>query len=94
MNQNLNSPGGSLTALLDMCGDSSGIIMAKKLKVTPMTVYRWKNSDDMSLTRAIRLADYFGLSLHDFLTWESNNESDNSDIKSFVEVASHGDGGS
>ena len=93
MNQNLNSPGFSLTVLLDLCGDPSGTAMAKKLEVTPMTVYRWKNSDDMSLTRAIKLADYFGLSLHDFLTWESKNESDNSNLKPLVEGASDGDGG-
>jgi len=48
--------------------------MAKKLQVTPMTIYRWKNSEDMSLSRVTQLADYFGYSIDEFLNWEEDDE--------------------
>jgi len=68
------TPGRALTALLTSCGDPLGTVMAKKLKVTPMTIYRWKKSDDMSLSRLTQLADYFGYSIDEFLNWEENDE--------------------
>jgi transcriptional regulator with XRE-family HTH domain len=49
--------------------------MAKKLQVTPMTIYRWKNSEDMALSRLTQLADYFGYTIDEFLNWEEDDES-------------------
>ena len=68
------TPGRALTALLESCGDPLGTVMAKKLQVTPMTIYRWKNSEDMSLSRLTQLADYFGYSIDEFLNWEEDDE--------------------
>lgn len=68
------TPGRALTALLESCGDPLGTVMAKKLQVTPMTIYRWKNSEDMSLSRVTQLADYFGYSIDEFLNWEEGDE--------------------
>jgi len=69
------TPGRALTALLESCGDPLGTVMAKKLQVTPMTIYRWKNSEDMSLSRLTQLADYFGYTIDEFLNWEEDDES-------------------
>lgn len=69
------TPGAALTALLDSCGDPLGTVMAKKLQVTPMTIYRWKNSEDMALSRLTQLADYFGYTIDEFLNWEEDDES-------------------
>lgn len=69
------TPGEALTALLDSCGDPLGTVMAKKLQVTPMTIYRWKNSEDMALSRLTQLADYFGYTIDEFLNWEEDDES-------------------
>ena len=84
------TPGEALSALLESCGDPTGTAMARKLKVTPMTIYRWRNSDDMALSRISQLADYFDLSIDQFLSWEEGNESDNSDLESSVQEADHG----
>lgn len=84
------TPGRALTALLYSCGDPLGTVMAKKLQVTPMTIYRWKNSEDMALSRLTQLADYFGYTIDEFLNWEEGNESVNSDLESPVEEADHG----
>lgn len=84
------SPGEALSALLESCGDPTGTAMARKLKVTPMTVYRWRNSDDMALSRIMQLADYFNLTVDQFLSWEEGNESRDSDIEPLVEEADHG----
>lgn len=83
------TPGRALTALLESCGDPTGTAMAKKLQVTPMTIYRWKNSDDMALSRVQQIAHYFNLTVDEFLTWEENHESDNSDIEPLVEGSNH-----
>jgi hypothetical protein len=55
-----------------------------------MTIYRWKNSDDMALSRVQQIARYFNLTVDEFLTWEENHESDNSDIEPLVEGSNHG----
>lgn len=64
--------------------------MARKLKVTPMTVYRWRNSEDMALSRVMQLANYFNLTVDQFLSWEEGNESGNSNLESYVEETDHG----
>lgn len=69
------TPGEALSALLESCGDPTGTAMARKLKVTPMTIYRWRNSEDMALSRIMQLADYFNLTIDQFLSWEEGNES-------------------
>jgi transcriptional regulator with XRE-family HTH domain len=84
------TPGRALTALLKSRGDPTGVAMARKLKVTPMTVYRWRNSEDMALSRVMQLANYFNLTVDQFLSWEEGNESGNSNLESYVEETDHG----
>ena len=62
-------PGKALTAILASCGDRLGEKMAESLGVTTMTVYRWKKSKDMSLSRVEEIATYHGMSIDEFLTW-------------------------
>tara|TARA_X000001382_G_scaffold123690_1_gene107685 strand:+ start:340 stop:558 length:219 start_codon:yes stop_codon:yes gene_type:complete len=64
--------GGQLTELLKSCGDPAGQVMAEKMGVTPMTIHRWKKSDDMRLGRIVEIAEYFGMDLEEFLSWEEN----------------------
>ena len=63
------SPGKALTAILDSCGDSLGVAMAQSLGVTTMTIYRWKRSKDMALSRVEEIAAYHGMSIEEFLNW-------------------------
>jgi len=69
------TPGKALTALLKARGDPLGDALAKELKVSSMTVYRWRKSKDMPLSRLTQLADYFGYGIEDFLNWEEDDES-------------------
>ena len=46
--------------------------IARAMKVAPQQVYRWQNSKDIKLSRAIQIAGVFGMSLSDFL--DSYNE--------------------
>lgn len=83
-------PGEALTSLLKSRRDPQGIAMANELGVALMTVYRWKKSSDMTLSRIERIASYFGLTICQFLSWEEKNESDNSDIESPIEATDNG----
>jgi len=65
-----SDPGKQLGKVLSSCGDPLGEVMAKKLHVTPMTVYRWKNSKDLKVSRLIQICNYFGMSIDEFLDWE------------------------
>ena len=69
------TPGEALTALLTARGDPLGAALAKELEVSSMTVYRWRNSEDMSLSRLSQLADYFDCTIDEFLSWEEGHES-------------------
>ncbi len=62
-------PGKALTAILASCGDPLGEQMAQSLGVTTMTIYRWKKSNDMSLSRVEEIASYHGMSIEEFLKW-------------------------
>jgi hypothetical protein len=62
-------PGEALKAILISCGDPLGEQMAKSLGVTTMTIYRWKKSKDMALSRVEEIANYHGMSIEEFLTW-------------------------
>ena len=44
--------------------------MAADLKTTKQQVWRWRNADDMKLSRIETLAEYFNMSLYHFLTIE------------------------
>jgi hypothetical protein len=41
--------------------------MAKDFEVSEMTVQRWRNSEDSTLTKIVRLADYFEMDFESFL---------------------------
>lgn len=62
-------PGRALKAILISCGDPLGEQMAESLGVTTMTIYRWKKSKDMALSRVEEIANYHGMSIEEFLTW-------------------------
>ena len=42
--------------------------MAADFKTTKQQVWRWRNADDMKLSRIEILAEYFDMSLYQFLT--------------------------
>lgn len=41
--------------------------MAKDFSVAKQQVYRWRNSEDMSVSKALMFADYFNMSVGEFL---------------------------
>ena len=47
----------------------AGIDLAKALGVPPQTVSRWRNYRDMRVSDCRRLADYFGLTIDEFLAY-------------------------
>lgn len=47
--------------------DVKNIDLAEKFNVKPQQVIRWKNTQDMNIHRVQDFADYFGMSLFDFI---------------------------
>ena len=51
--------------------------MAADLKTTKQQVWRWRNAEDMKLSKIEELAEYFDITLYQFLTigdvqWETS----------------------
>ena len=47
--------------------DVKNIDLAEKFNVKPQQVIRWKNTQDMNIHRVQDFADYFGMTLFDFI---------------------------
>ena len=47
--------------------DVKNIEMAARFNVKPQQVIRWRNTEDMSIHRVQEFADYFEMSLSDFI---------------------------
>jgi transcriptional regulator with XRE-family HTH domain len=58
--------GQSIRAAQKQCSVSNRQ-MAKDFEVSEMTVQRWRNSEDSTLTKIVRLADYFKMDFESFL---------------------------
>jgi len=52
----------------------TGIALGKAFGVHPPQVQRWRNSSDMKISLAKRLADHFGITLAEFLLLGEENE--------------------
>ena len=53
--------------------------MAKDFEVSEMTIQRWRNSEDATLTKIVDLAEYFNHDFESFLELGSKHESFSTD---------------